>query len=451
MHWNTGRLVGFLLSALVTAPQPTLAQHASVIPNPEGVADRLDAFVKPYVDGGLFNGTILVGVGDNILVSRSYGMADYERDIPNRPATKYRIASLSKQFTMTAIGVLMDDGVLKANSTLGEFIPDYPNGDRITIDHLLLHRSGIPHTNDLSWMQGVSHMPLDEIVERLKREPLDFEPGTDRNYSNGGYAVLAKVIEVASNMSYGEFLDERVLGPLQLRDTGEVDTSEIVEGMAIGYVPGVHLGERSRARFYPAQLRIGGGSLYSRAEDVWHLFRKTYQHMVHSEPTALALFGERGASGEITGRSPGFVAKVYVDAPNDIVVASLANNYSYLGSWASALYRVVMDDADELVELAFAGAGVSAARAKYYCGRYRFGGGEFEVYLGDDEQLVYHAPEAEWRVTLVPLEGGSFYMPFYDRICEFKGPAHADSILYHSRIKGDASVWSAYRVADPQK
>jgi CubicO group peptidase (beta-lactamase class C family) len=451
MRWPSTIVARFLIAApgLIAASVPSArGQDTGTVPNREQVADRLDAFIQPYVDTGLFNGTVLVGAGDYVLVSRSYGMADYELEIPNRFETKYRIASLSKQFTMAAIGVLMDEGAVTPQSKLSAFIPDYPSGNRITIEQLLRHRSGVPHTNDLSWMQEVSRISLDEMIEGLKNEPLDFEPGTERKYSNGGYAVLAKVIEVASGLSYCDFLDRRVLEPLQLGDTGEVNTFDPVDGIATGYVPGIPLGERSEARFYPAQIRIGGGSLYSRAEDVWHLFRKTYQHMVHSEATSSYLFGDRTAKGEITGRSPGFVAKVYVDTPNDIVIVSLANNYSYLGPWARSLYRVVMEEADEFLELEMTPSTLSARRARYYSGRYRFGSGEFEIYLGNDGNLVYHDPEAEWRVPLVPLEGGAFYMPFYDRICEFEGAAKADSILYRSRIRGDQSTWSAHRVAD---
>ena len=418
------------------------------IPNPGTVGERLDAFIQPYVEMGVFNGTVLVAAGDHILVSKSYGMASYELGIPNRFNTQYRIASLSKQFTQTAIGVLMDKGALSADSKLSEFIPDYPNGDNITIDHLLNHRSGVRHTNEVSWMKNRSRMSLNEIIDGLKKEPLDFEPDTKRKYSNGGYAVLAKIIEIAGGMSFERFLSEQVLAPMGLSHTGHLNTYKIIDGMANGYLPGISFGKRSKARFYPAELRVGGGSLYSRAEDVWHLFRKTYQHMVHSEETATYLFGDRTGEGEITGRSPGFVAKVYIDITNDIVVVSLANNYSWLGPWAKNLYKIVMEESDDFKSLVFAKAVMTKKQAEYYSGRYFWDGDYFEIYLGDEGYLIYYDKPNDWRVAFLPLEDGSFYMPYYDRICEFKGSSHADSFVFRSRVIGDDNLWTAEYVGD---
>jgi CubicO group peptidase (beta-lactamase class C family) len=90
---------------------------------------------------------------------------------------------------------LVARGKLKFDSKISEFIPDFPNGDRITILQLLDYTSGIKHTNDLGWISMKEPLLLSEIIDGLAKEPLDFDPGTARNYSNGAYAVAAAVIE----------------------------------------------------------------------------------------------------------------------------------------------------------------------------------------------------------------------------------------------------------------
>ena len=107
----------------------------------------LDRYVQAYVDQGLFSGTVLVAKEGNILLCKAYGMANYELDVPNTVDTKFKLASITKQFTAMAIMQLQEMGKLDVQDPLSKYIPDYPNGDKITIHHLLTHTSGIPNLN----------------------------------------------------------------------------------------------------------------------------------------------------------------------------------------------------------------------------------------------------------------------------------------------------------------
>lgn len=275
--------LGWLVAAVVATPVACRAQDA-------GMEKRIDALAGRYDDLGMFNGVILVARGERIVFSKAYGMAEYSLSVPLRTDHRLRIASLSKQFTNAAIAALMDAGRLEPDSRVSEFLPDFPRGDEITIRHLVEHTSGIPHTNDLPQFEHRTHIELDEMIAILGSEGLDFDPGTEDNYSNGGYDVLAAIIEKASGMSYEDYLAEHVFAPIGLRDTGRLRTYRVVPDLVRGYVPGRRRGGRTEPRFYPAELRIGGGSLYSTAEDVFKLFRATFQRKFASEEASDFLF-----------------------------------------------------------------------------------------------------------------------------------------------------------------
>lgn len=128
---------------------------------------------------GVFSGAVLLAKDGEVLLKMGYGMANYELDVPNTPKTKFRIASVSKPFTAMAIAQLWEAGTISAQTTLQRFLPDYQEADKISIDHLLHSRSGVPHINELPWYEEQTklHHTLPEVIELFKDEPLDFEPG----------------------------------------------------------------------------------------------------------------------------------------------------------------------------------------------------------------------------------------------------------------------------------
>src|SRR5262252_3939464 len=108
---------------------------------------QLDLYLKPYLDLGGFSGSILIARGGRVLLSKGYGLANYELNVPNTPQTKFHLGSVSKTFTAAAIMILQERGKLNVQDPLSKFIPDYPNVDRIKLHHLLTNTSGIPNVN----------------------------------------------------------------------------------------------------------------------------------------------------------------------------------------------------------------------------------------------------------------------------------------------------------------
>ena len=392
------------------------------------VEQQIDALVVPYVEAGMFNGVILVAEGEHVRLLKAYGAASYELEEPLHPDSRFRIASLSKQFTNAAIAVLFDRGELQPGTRVSELLPEFPRGDEITVEHLVNHTSGVPHTNELEELRGVTRMSLDEMVALLASKPLDFDPGTHERYSNGGYDLLAALVERASGVSYEEFLRIAVLEPLGLKNTGRLHTYEIVPGLVQGYLPGTEFGGHRQARFYPSEIRIGGGSLYSTASDVFRLFRSTFQRELATEATSDALFWDPTRRYEITGRAPGFVAKVYIDIPGDITVVSLANNYSNLVLWGRRLYQAAIGE--PMSTTPFTRTSDPFPHPKdYYAGRFASRWDEGVVSVDDRGTLLWEDEANDWVVALIPLTGERYLHTFFDIICRVEGADRAETLL----------------------
>src|SRR6185436_14396528 len=198
------------------------------------LAAKVDAYLGPLVRARDFNGVVLVAKGETPVVQKSYGMANFELGVPLTMRSRFRIASITKTFTAAAISILADRGKLSYADPLSKYIPDFPDGDKITIRHLLLHRSGVGDPELLS----CSSATLDDIVTELAAKKVAFEPGTQSRYSNGGYALLARVIERASGQTWEDFLRQAIWTPLALADTRADGEASIVPRRVSGYVPG---------------------------------------------------------------------------------------------------------------------------------------------------------------------------------------------------------------------
>ena len=202
-------------------------------------------------------------------------MADYENSVPNTAETRFMIASLSKTFTAAAILHLQERDQLSVDDTVNRFIPDFPSGHEITIHQLLTHTTGLPRFvffPDYGERSKVSHSTMD-LVDWISDKPLAFKPGERYGYSNTNYAFLAHIIEQASGLSYGDFLQANILAPLGLQATGHrADPASTVENLSKGHVP-EGLVDIGPARFYDYSIVTGAGSLYSTTKDLLTWFR----------------------------------------------------------------------------------------------------------------------------------------------------------------------------------
>ena len=155
-----------------------------------------------------FNGTVLVMQKGKAIYKNAFGLADREWNVPNTLNTKYRIGSVTKQFTAACIMQLAEQGKLSVDDRLSKFISDYPKGDSITVHMLLNHTSGIANYTDLPefWPKAILPLSTDSMIALFKNKPLDFSPGTKWNYSNSGFFLLGVIVEKLSGKTFTEYL-----------------------------------------------------------------------------------------------------------------------------------------------------------------------------------------------------------------------------------------------------
>ncbi len=235
----------------------------------QGDAARMDKIVQSYVNAHEFMGSVLVARDGQILFDQHYGHANLEWMSPNGPDTKYRIASITKQFTAASILLLQERGKLKVTDALTTYIPDAPPAWRtITIYHLLTHTSGVadlPSLPDFRDYQ-LRGATFEEAVARFKERSLDYEPGEKMRYSNAGYIVLGYLIEKVSGQSYGDFVQLNIFSPLGMRDSGYDTRPAIIAHRASGYVLAKD-GLRN-APYIDMRAVSSAGALYSTTHDL---------------------------------------------------------------------------------------------------------------------------------------------------------------------------------------
>jgi D-alanyl-D-alanine carboxypeptidase len=237
-------------------------------------ADDVELQLKKYMaqaamnDG--FNGAVLVAQQGKPLLREAYGQANIELEAPNTVQTKFRLGSITKQFTAMAVLILAERGKLSVDDPIGKHLEDTPPAwEKITIRHLLTHTSGIPsYTAFPLMMSRTVRLPasLDEIIATFRDKELEFPPGEKFRYSNSGYIVLGKIVERAAGQDYEKFLRENILQPLDMNDSGYDHNLEILPRRAAGYVK-TPMG-LSNAPYIDMTWPHAAGALYSTVDDL---------------------------------------------------------------------------------------------------------------------------------------------------------------------------------------
>jgi CubicO group peptidase (beta-lactamase class C family) len=230
---------------------------------------RMDQVAQSYVASKAFMGSVLIAQDGNVLLSKGYGSANLEWNIPNSPSTKFRLGSVTKQFTAACILLLEERGKLKVEDAVKKHMPDAPaSWDKVTIYNLLTHTSGIPSFTGFPDYRSTEAIPstAEKIVARFRDKALEFEPGEKWNYSNSGYVLLGYLIEKISGMPYSQFVQENIFTPLGMKDSGYDSNSAIIERRASGYTPSPK--GPVNAGFIHMSIPFAAGSLYSTTEDL---------------------------------------------------------------------------------------------------------------------------------------------------------------------------------------
>jgi CubicO group peptidase (beta-lactamase class C family) len=230
---------------------------------------RMEQVIQYYAGQKLFMGSVLVAKDDKILLDKAYGSANLEWNIPNTPSTKFRLGSLTKQFTATAILLLEERGKLKLDDPISKYIPDAPMAwEKVTIRGLLTHTAGIPNMTAFDNFPEVMRKTLtpQQLIALFRDKPLDFPPGEKWSYSNSGYILLGAVIEKAGGLPYAQFLQENLFTPLGMKDTGYDSAATVLPMRAAGYVR--RKGVLVNDEFIDMSIPYAAGALYSTTHDL---------------------------------------------------------------------------------------------------------------------------------------------------------------------------------------
>ena len=312
-------------------------------------AEKIDDLISRYYEYKLFNGSALVVKNGNVIFKKGYGYANFEWKVPNAPDTKFRIGSISKQFTATLIMQLVEEGKINLDGKITDYLPDYrkDTGDSITIHQLLNHTSGITSYTDLPnvWLDSLrNHYTKEYFIKHFHSSNLDFEPGTEYKYNNTGYYLLAAIIEEVTGKSFGEYLKERILIPVGMTNSGSEDDEVVIDKMASGYLREGNLLVKDRYMFMPNTM--GAGNMHSTVEDMVKWDKALYETKILTKESKGKMFtpylsnygygwgiyyrklGETGDSTKVIAHSGGIngFSTLFVRLVEDKHMIALFNN-----------------------------------------------------------------------------------------------------------------------------
>jgi CubicO group peptidase (beta-lactamase class C family) len=334
-----------MLTTLDVSATPRVASNTpdtSITPSVESTGSGtffadVDSYLGDLASKGEFYGSVLLARDGKVLLSKGYGLADIENDVLNNQRTKFRIASLTKQFTAAGIMLLQQEGKLNVQDSVCNFIKDCPGAwQPITLHHLLTHTSGLPENFSIQdYMSLVlSRSPMRDGLEMLKTRPLQSVPGEKYQYSNVGYNALGFIIEQVSGKTYEEYLREKIWAPLGMDDTGQDHEGLLIKRRATGYASTSY-----KAQYLPIDLAAYAGGLYSTVEDLYKWDQALYTEQLLPKAALDAMFtphqGDYGYGWTINqgmwgtvishnGNVPGFRSSIsrYPDSKATVIILS---------------------------------------------------------------------------------------------------------------------------------
>ncbi len=261
-------LISSYLLVVLIAPMRISAQQGTM----QTAVSQINELMQAHATAGDFSGAVLVARDGHILYQHAFGYANLEWRIPNDLQTKFEIGSMTKQFTALLVLQFVNEGKIKLDGHLSDYLPYYRRntGNRVTVSQLLSHTSGIPNfISAPGFLEGPAsrtEYSVKNFAQKYCGGDLEFAPGTRFNYSNSGYFLLGAILEQVSGNPYEQLLKERIFNPLGMNDSGYAHNDTLIPHRAAGY-------ERSgnslkNARFYDMSIPFAAGALYSTVADL---------------------------------------------------------------------------------------------------------------------------------------------------------------------------------------
>jgi CubicO group peptidase (beta-lactamase class C family) len=362
-------------------------------------AKQIDEYLEGHEKIYEFNGVVLVAKKGEIIYKDAFGLANREWNISNTVDTKFRIGSLTKQFTSAAILQLAEAGKLKLDDPISKYIPTFPNGDSVTIHMLLNHTSGIKSYTNMPKFGTILTAPLskDSIINFFKNEPYEFSPGTKYNYNNSGYFLLGYIIEKVSGQSYSNYISQHLNSKATLTNTSVDVVDVILPKRASGYMKDFK--GWKNAQYIALEFPYSAGAIISTVEDLhqWNMALhkgKILNNEMYEKMTTPYLenygYGLRidsvdnhrriGHSGGI----PGFLSHNDYYPEQDIEVIVLSNNGSASTQIAGAIGAILFDK-KVIVPVMHKEIKIETSELSKYAGKYKSGKTSMEIIVKNDK------------------------------------------------------------------
>lgn len=280
-------MVIFLAAGVMATSSYGLAQDKAV---------EIDTYISACFDRELVNGTVLVAVKGNVIYKKAFGLANADWDIPNTIDTKFYLYTLTQQFTAALVLKLVEEGKIKLDGKITDYLPEYreDTGKKVTIHHLLTHTHGL---QDLEYtdLPLINMFTVPQFVQRFLSRDQEFEPGEQFKFSTfTGYTLLAVIIEKVTGKTYEQVLNEKILGPLKMENSGFIHHDALLKKRASAYR--ASLDER-RTEFFEFRCN-GTTSMYSTVDDLFLWDRALTGSTLFSEKTKELMFKAHVASSQ---------------------------------------------------------------------------------------------------------------------------------------------------------
>ena len=456
MVLRTFSCAGVLLVWCATLVSAQTATPASVAPlDAAALKPKIEQYLDAHVQVNRFGGAVLVARDGQVLFSRGYGPANAEWDIPNTPDTKFRLGSITKQFTAAAVLRLQEQKKLSVQDSVCAHVSACPDAWKvITIHHLLTHTSGIPSYTATPEYKQTMMVPktVDDMVAGFRDKPLEFAPGDQFKYNNSGYFLLGVIIEKVTGKKYEQVLRDEIFAPLAMNDTGYDWSAPLLPRRASGYARRDK--ELVNAPFLDMQQPYSAGSLYSTVRDLLKWDQALYTERVLPRAQLDAMFtpfkdgyaygwsitpAGKGPSGKLQighgGGINGF-STMYTRVPEDKVAVIVLSNVENVNSGAIAR---------DILSMLYGGpydlpvdrrtVTVPPETLALYVGRYKVDADlEFAVTLENGKLMLQ--PTGNAKFELFPESATRFFLRAVDAQITFTTDATGKATQLVSRHQG---------------
>lgn len=253
------------------------------------VEKKVTDYIVPFEKNGDFAGNVLISKDDKIIYERSFGIANQEWKISHKKDSKFLIASVSKPITAVAVLKLVQDKKLTLETSVSKFVKGFPEGDKITIEHLLSHTSGLRSSLPNSAINRRLNLSTQDLVNQIKGVELRYAVGQRFYYSNAGYNLLAYIVEQVSGMSYADYVQKNIVEPLEMQNSFEWNEEFVVKNLAEGYYYNDWNGIKNSPYQNFTYFR-GAGSLVSTTKDLYKFEKGIRQNKILNKELTEKMF-----------------------------------------------------------------------------------------------------------------------------------------------------------------